>query len=168
MTIQTTVGEFCPFEYGKGLSEKKRLFGNIPVYGSNGIVGMHNESFVKTHGIIIGRKGTVGALHLSDRPFWPIDTSFYVVKEDYYETVYTFYLLKSLELDGMNSDSAVPGLNRNNAHALKINVVETSEQRSNIGRLISKFDDKIENNQRMKETLYEMARTIFKSWFIVS
>ena len=87
MTIQTTVGEFCPFEYGKGLSEKKRLFGNIPVYGSNGIVGMHNESFVKTHGIIIGRKGTVGALHLSDRPFWPIDTSFYVVKEDYYEII---------------------------------------------------------------------------------
>ena len=166
MTIQTTVGEFCPFEYGKGLSEKKRLSGNIPVYGSNGIVGMHNEPFVKTHGIIIGRKGTVGALHLSDRPFWPIDTSFYLVKEDYYETVYTFYLLKSLELDGMNSDSAVPGLNRNNAHALKINVVETSEQRSNIGRLISKFDDKIENNQRINETLYEMARTIFKSWFV--
>ena len=166
MKIQTTVGEFCPFVYGKGLSEKKRLMGDIPVFGSNGIVGVHNKPYVKTYGIIVGRKGTVGALHLSDRPFWPIDTTFYVVKGDYYETVYTFYLLKSLELDGMNSDSAVPGLNRNNAHALKIKVLETSEQRSNIGRLIAKFDDKIKNNNKINQSLEDMAQNIFKSWFV--
>lgn len=166
MIIKTTIGEFCPFEYGKGLSAGKRLLGNIPVYGSNGIVGVHNEPYVTTHGIIIGRKGSVGALQISDRPFWPIDTSFYVVKDDYFETVYTFYLLKSLGLDGMNSDSAVPGLNRDNAHALQINILGTSEERKAIGRLIARFDDKIGNNRRMNETLEEMARVIFKSWFV--
>ncbi len=166
MIIQTTIGEFCPFEYGKGLSINKRLSGNIPVYGSNGIVGVHNEPYVPTHGIIIGRKGSVGALQISDRPFWPIDTSFYVVKDDYFETVYTFYLLKSLGLDGMNSDSAVPGLNRDNAHALKVNILGTSEERKATGRLIARFDDKIENNRRMNVTLEEMARAIFKSWFV--
>ena len=166
MIIQTTIGEFCPFEYGKGLSVNKRLSGNIPVYGSNGIVGVHNEPYVPTHGIIIGRKGSVGALQISDRPFWPIDTSFYVVKDDYFETVYTFYLLKSLGLDGMNSDSAVPGLNRNNAHALKVNILGTSEERKATGRLIARFDDKIENNRQMNQTLEEMARAIFKSWFV--
>ena len=85
MIIQTTLGEFCPFKYGKGLSSNKRVSGNFPVYGSNGIVDFHNEAYVKTHGIIIGRKGSVGALHISDGPFWPIDTSFYVVKGDYFE-----------------------------------------------------------------------------------
>ena len=59
MKIQTTVGKFCPFVYGKGLSEKKRLRGDIPVFGSNGIVGVHNKPYVKTYGIIVGRKGTV-------------------------------------------------------------------------------------------------------------
>ncbi|MDA9226528.1 restriction endonuclease subunit S, partial [bacterium] len=163
---QTTIGEFCPFKYGKGLSAKDRLSGNFPVYGSNGVVGFHNEVYVKTHGIVIGRKGSVGALHLSDGPFWPIDTSFYVVKEDYFETVYTYYLLRSLGLDRMNSDSAVPGLNRDNVHALKINIFDMKEERSAIGKLISKFDDKIENNRRMNETLEEMAQAIFKSWFV--
>ena len=166
MIIQTTIGEFCPFKYGKGLSAKDRLSGNFPVYGSNGVVGFHNEVYVKTHGIVIGRKGSVGALHLSDGPFWPIDTSFYVVKEDYFETVYTYYLLRSLGLDRMNSDSAVPGLNRDNVHALKINIFDMKEERSAIGKLISKFDDKIENNRRMNETLEEMAQAIFKSWFV--
>ena len=166
MIVQTTIGEFCPFKYGKGLSAKDRLSGNFPVYGSNGVVGFHNEVYVKTHGIVIGRKGSVGALHISDGPFWPIDTSFYVVKEDYFETVYTYYLLRSLGLDRMNSDSAVPGLNRDNAHALKINIFDMKEERSAIGKLISKFDDKIENNRRMNETLEEMARAIFKSWFV--
>ncbi len=166
MIIQTTLGEFCPFKYGKGLSANKRLSGNFPVYGSNGVVDSHNEAYVKTHGIVIGRKGSVGALHISDGPFWPIDTTFYVVKGDYFETLYTFYLLRSLGLGGMNSDSAVPGLNRDNAHALKVNILEKREERSAVGKLISKFDDKIENNRRMNETLEEMARTIFKSWFV--
>jgi len=166
MIIQTTLGEFCPFKYGKGLSANKRISGNFPVFGSNGVVGCHNEAYVETHGIVIGRKGSVGALHISDCPFWPIDTSFYVVKGDYFETLYTFYLLRSLGLDGMNSDSAVPGLNRDNAHALKVNILEKREERSAVGKLISKFDEKIENNRRMNETLEEMARAIFKSWFV--
>ena len=166
MIIQTTLGEFCPFKYGKGLSANKRLSGHFPVYGSNGVVDSHNEAYVKTHGIVIGRKGSVGALHISDGPFWPIDTSFYVVKGDYFETLYTFYLLRSLGLGGMNSDSAVPGLNRDNAHALKVNILEKREERSAVGKLISKFDDKIENNRQMNKTLEEMARAIFKSWFV--
>ena len=166
MIIQTTLGKFCPFKYGKELSANKRLPGDFPVYGSNGIVGFHNESYVKTHGVVIGRKGSVGALHISDGPFWPIDTSFYAVKGDYFETLYTYYLLKSLGLNDMNSDSAVPGLNRDNAHALKIDVLEKEEDRAAVGKLISKFDDKIENNQRMNETLEEMAQAIFKSWFV--
>jgi len=166
MIIQTTLGDFCPFNYGKGLSANKRVFGNYPVYGSNGIVDSHNEAYVKTHGIVIGRKGSVGALHISKGPFWPIDTSFYTVKGDYFETLYTYYLLKSLGLDGMNSDSAVPGLNRDNAHALKVNILEKKEERSAVAKVISKFDDKIDNNRRMNETLEEMARAIFKSWFV--
>jgi type I restriction enzyme, S subunit len=73
----TTVGSFCPFAYGKGLPEKKRNSnGNIKVYGSNGPVGVHDQPLVNQPGIVIGRKGTVGAVHFVSEPFWPIDTSF--------------------------------------------------------------------------------------------
>ena len=35
-----------------------------------------------------------------------------------------------------------------------------------IGRIISLFDDKIELNQKMNQTLEDIAKAIFKSWFV--
>ena len=162
----TTVGSFCPFTYGKGLPTKKRnTNGNIKVYGSNGPVGMHDQPLVNEPGIVIGRKGSVGAVHFASEPFWPIDTTFYVVSEADRDLKYTYYLLKSIGLENMNADSAVPGLNRDAAHARQILVPEYDEQRA-IAHILGSLDDKIELNRRMNETLEAMARAIFKSWFV--
>ena len=74
----TTVGDFCPFKYGKGLPERDRKGGIIPVISSAGQVGYHNTAHVLSSGIVIGRKGTVGSMTFSKEPFWPIDTTFFV------------------------------------------------------------------------------------------
>lgn len=164
--IETTIGEYCPFIYGKSLPQAKRVTGEYAVYGSNGIVDYHNEYCVKPFGIIIGRKGSVGEVHLSTKPFWAIDTSFYVVKDDIEELKFVYYLLKTLGLTEMNSDSAVPGLNRENAHSLKIKIPKDLEYRKYIGKQLSIFDDKIQLNTQINQTLEQIAQTIFKSWFI--
>lgn len=65
-------------EYGKGLTNRQRKKGTYPVIGSNGIIGYHNQSLIKGPGIIIGRKGTIGAINWVESDFWPIDTTFYV------------------------------------------------------------------------------------------
>jgi len=65
----------------------------------------------------------------------------------------------------MNSDSAVPGLNRDYAHARAIAVPELTEQRA-IAHIIGTLDDKIELNRRQNETLEAMARALFKAWFV--
>ena len=63
---EVKLGEFCPFVYGKSLPDKNRdSSGKIPVYGSGGVVGYHSVAYVKRSGLIIGRKGTVGAVYLS-------------------------------------------------------------------------------------------------------
>jgi type I restriction enzyme, S subunit len=162
----TTIGAFCPFAYGKGLRETHRnANGNIKVYGSNGPVGSHDQPLVNEPGIVIGRKGTVGAVHFSSEPFWPIDTTFFVVSEAGRDLKYTYYLLKSIGLEHMNADSAVPGLNRDAAHARQVLVPEYDEQRA-IAHILGSLDDKIGLNRRMNRTLEAMARAIFKSWFI--
>jgi type I restriction enzyme S subunit len=139
--------------------------GPYPVFGSNGRVGFHVEPLVNGPGIIIGRKGTVGAVHFSKEPFWPIDTTFYVTEAEHRDLRFTYYLLCSLGLDRMNADSAVPGLNRNAAHARRILVPPLPEQRA-IARILGTLDDKIELNRRMNETLEAMAQALFKSWFV--
>lgn len=164
--IETTVGEYCPFIYGKALPQSKRISGNIPVYGSNGIVDFHNSSCVNTAGVIIGRKGSVGAIHLSEKPFWVIDTAFYIVNDDLEELKFTYYLLKTLRLSEMNSDSAVPGLNRENAHSLKIKIPKDKFHRCEIGKRLSIFDQKIQLNTQINQTLEQIAQALFKSWFV--
>jgi type I restriction enzyme S subunit len=139
--------------------------GPYPVFGSNGRVGFHVEPLVNGPGIIIGRKGTVGAVHFSKEPFWPIDTTFYVTEAEHRDLRFTYYLLCSLGLDRMNADSAVPGLNRNAAHARRILVPPLPEQRA-IAHILGTLDDKIELNRRMNETLEAMAQALFKSWFV--
>jgi type I restriction enzyme S subunit len=164
--VEITVGEYCPFIYGKGLPKAKRKFGSVPVYGSNGVVDYHEVGCVKKHGVIIGRKGTCGAVHLSQSDFWPIDTAFFTTKDTIEETRFVYYLLSTLGMEKMNSDSAVPGLNRENAHGIKIKIPEQLSDRQKLGQYLALFDKKIQNNTQMNQTLEKIAQRIFKSWFI--
>lgn len=160
------LGEFCPFEYGKGLLQKDRKKGNIPVFGSNGINDWHSQPYVKTAGIIIGRKGTAGSVHLSKIPFWPIDTTFYIKDEpEKRNLLFTYYLLKNSALKNLVSDSAVPGLNRDAAHALELLIPPLDEQKR-IAEILGSLDDKIELLQKQNKTLEDMAKALFKSWFV--
>ena len=109
---------FMELSYGKALKANDRVPGVVPVYGSGGKTGFHNESLVTGPSVIVGRKGTVGSLYWEDQPFFPIDTVFYVRSSG--PMTYCFYLLQTLGLSGMNTDAAVPGLNRNNVYRLKV------------------------------------------------
>lgn len=161
----STVGEFCPFIYGKALPERSRVAGEIPVVSSAGVSGRHHEPLVNSGGVVIGRKGTVGSVTLCKSAFWAIDTAFYVPDAPHRNLLFTYYLLKTLGLEHMNSDSAVPGLNRDNAHARTISVPPLAEQRA-IAHILGTLDDKIELNRKQNETLEAMARGLFKAWFV--
>lgn len=102
--------------YGKSLPSEKRVPGGIPVYGSGGLNGYHNESLVTDATIIVGRKGTVGSLYWEHRPCFPIDTVYFVQSSA--PMTFCYFLLESLPLKDMNTDAAVPGLNRENAYRL--------------------------------------------------
>ena len=160
---KTKLGEFAPFVYGKGLPQAKRIEGAIPVYGSNGIVGTHSEALVKEPAVIIGRKGSVGEVHLSKGQSWPIDTAFYALGSKNADLNFLYYLLKTLPITS-NSDSAVPGLNRDFAHSLEILVPEIRGQIV-IGNILANIDAKISANENLSRTLENIAQTIFKSWF---
>ena len=162
----TTVGEFAPFTYGKGLPAGKRnLSGHFAVFGSNGIVGWHDTALTDGPTVVIGRKGTVGAVHYWPDPCWPIDTTYYTTGSDADLVRYRYYALGALGLADMNTHSAVPGLNRDDAHSLDLPLPPLPEQRR-IASILGALDDKIKLNQRMNETLEQMTRALYKSWFV--
>ncbi|MGL5038142.1 MAG: restriction endonuclease subunit S, partial [Aeromonas sp.] len=163
---RTTIGEYCPFIYGKSLPARERNeAGSIPVFGSGGLSGFHDKPLVSRAGIIIGRKGTVGSIVYSEQAFWPIDTTFYFTKESINELKFTYYLLQTLGLHNLNSDSAVPGLNRDEAHSISFNLPPEKE-RAAIAKYLSSLDNKITLNRQINQTLERMAQALFKSWFV--
>ncbi|KGK20814.1 hypothetical protein BOO29_06840 [Vibrio navarrensis] len=106
--------------YGKALKKTDRVDGDVPVYGSGGLTGYHNQSLVEGPGIIVGRKGTVGSVYWEPKAFYPIDTVFYVKPRAGYSLKYCHLVLQNLGLKDMNTDAVVPGLNRDNAYRLDV------------------------------------------------
>ena len=109
------LGELVQLAYGKGLPASKRVGGSIPVFGSGGIAGWHDQPLVPGPGVVVGRKGTIGSVYWVDTDFFPIDTTFYAVPEDGVPAIVAYLTLDGIDFSEMNSDSAVPGLNRNAA-----------------------------------------------------
>ena len=68
-------------------------------------------------------------------------------------------------IDGLAYGSAQPNISPSLIHGVTISLPPLSEQRA-IAHILGTLDDKIELNRRMNETLEEMARALFKSWFV--
>ena len=113
------VGGVLELAYGKALKSTDRHEGDVPVYGSGGITGYHNTPLVPNGSIIVGRKGTVGSLYWEDKPFFPIDTTYYV-RPLAAPLTFCYYAMQTMGLEKMNTDAAVPGLNRENVYRLEL------------------------------------------------
>ncbi|MDE1480279.1 hypothetical protein KKJ01_19170 [Xenorhabdus bovienii] len=115
---------------------------------------------VEAPGIVIGRKGTLGKVHYLNENFFPIDTSYYVVsKITNSRLYYEYFLLKSLDFENMNSDSAVPGLNRD--AAINVSVLIYSESKiTKFNKLCDSFFEKINQNKKQIQTLEKLHDTL--------
>jgi type I restriction enzyme S subunit len=134
-----TLGSAVTFKYGKSLPDRARSAGTVRVYGSNGPVGTHLESL--THGptIVVGRKGSIGEVHYSDSPCWPIDTTYYVDDFRDNEPLYLYWWLKFLDLGRLDRSTAIPGLNRDDAYKLPLFLPARDEQRRILASITYSF-----------------------------
>ncbi|MXW23249.1 MAG: hypothetical protein F4123_11045 [Gemmatimonadetes bacterium] len=132
-----TLGDAVELVYGKSLPVRARRKGLIPVYGSNGVVGCHDEALVLEPTVIVGRKGSVGAVHLVSGPSFPIDTTYFVRPRSGVEIdiCYASYALKRLDLSRLRTATGVPGLNREDAYREPFSLPPLAEQKRIAGIL---------------------------------
>ena len=127
------LGDLVELAYGKALKAEDRRDGQVPVYGSNGQVGWHDDRLAQGPGIVVGRKGNPGVVTWAPTGFFVIDTAFYVVpKKPIRSLHFLFHALRAHDLASLGADSAVPGLNRNLAYM--------SAQLLPFAPLLEKFD----------------------------
>ena len=152
------LGDVVILNYGKALTSANRITGTIPVYSSAGITGYHNTPLVNSEGIIVGRKGSVGTVYYSPNPFFCIDTAYYIMPSEDYNLKYMYYRIRSLGLENLNEDSAVPGLNRDTAYSQIFSLPPLPEQHA-IAATLSCLDDKIASNKAINHHLAQRSAT---------
>lgn len=157
-------GSIYEMEYGNNLPQEKRSnSGEYNVYGSNGIVGTHNEACIKSPCIVIGRKGSAGALNLSDQAAcWVTDVAYSTIPPSAMDLEFVFIQFHTLGLDTLGK-GIKPGLNRNDAYNLTIAIPPQSEQKAIVSKVneLMTLCDQLEQHslsslnahQQMVETL---------------
>ncbi len=120
----------CEFKYGDALATEVRdESGDVPVFGSNGIVGRHTGTNTRGPVLIIGRKGSFGKITYSSIPGFCIDTAYFVddtcTRAD---LGWLFYSMQPLRLDSLSQDTGVPGLSRDLAYENRMPLPPPHEQ----------------------------------------
>jgi type I restriction enzyme S subunit len=164
---ETTIGAQATLQRGFDITKAEQHPGKVSVISSSGVSSYHDTPMVKGPGVVLGRKGVLGSVFYVTEDYWPHDTTLWV--KDFHSNdprfVYYFFRKWSQDFLRMDVGSANPTLNRNHVHPIKV-WWPPKPQQDGIAAILGAFDDKIELNWRMNETLEAMARAIFQSWFV--
>ena len=162
--IVAKLGDVLEIKYGK--DHKKLNDGDIPCFGSGGLMRYVENSIYEKESILIPRKGSLNNIYYVDQPFWTVDTLFWTkINLENVFPKFLFYQLRLTDFVSLNVGSAVPSLTVPVLNDLKIKLPPLPEQKA-IAHILSSLDNKIELNRRMNETLEAMAQALFKSWFV--
>ena len=160
-----TLDKLVLLQRGYDLSTSKRGKGNIPVAGSNGIVGFHDKSKGVVPGVTIGRSGSIGNTQFFDSEYFPLNTTLYVTDFLGNYPKFVYYFFKRFDFSAFDSGSVQPSLNRNFLYTAIIDKPDLVDQKA-IAHILGTLDEKIELNKKNNETLEGIAKALFKSWFI--
>ena len=148
-----TLFDLLDIRYGK--DHKKLNDGNIPVYGSGGIMRLADGILYNGESVLIPRKGTLNNVLYVNWPFWTVDTMFYSIEKVPNVAKYCHLLLSKLDLASMNSGSAVPSMTTDILNKIQV-IVPNQNVFSSFNECISslylKAKINLDENKRLSET----------------
>lgn len=162
---EVRLGDILNFRRGHDLPHSAMKPGNIPVAGSNGVIGYHDTATPIKPILTIGRSGNVGKPYFYEEA-WAHNTTLYVDDFKGNDPKFLYYLCLTMPFANFGGGSAVPTLNRNHIHPLETKIPVKVEDQRRIASILSSLDRKIELNNKINADLEEMAQAIFKNWFV--
>ena len=161
------LGDVITLQRGHDLPSQDRQHGQVPIMGSSGITGYHNQFKAKGPGVIIGRSGnSMGQVSYISENYWPLNTCLYVTDFKGNCPEFIYYFLKQINFEQFNSGSAQKSLNRNSVYPFEVKFPTSYKAQSKIASTLFALENKIKLNQDINQTLEQIAQALFKSWFI--
>ena len=159
-------GQLISLEYGKPVTDKAKVNGKYPVYGTNGQIGTSDLPSLCNHAsFILGRKGAYRGVHYSSIPFSVIDTAFYAenLHPELLNIEWAYYKFLTYDINSMDSGSAIPSTDRYEIYAIEVDLPDYGLQEKVVG-LLRSFDDKIKLNNKINDNLEQQARVLLTQW----
>ena len=136
--INLEMGEILKIKNGSDY--KKFNLGDIPVYGSGGIINYIDTYIYDKESVLIPRKGSIGNLFYVEKPFWTVDTIFYtIINKEIVIPKYLYYYLSKLNLEKLNTAGGVPSLTQAVLNKIIIPLPPLEEQQR-IVEILDRFD----------------------------
>lgn len=161
------LGSILPLSYGKALKATERRGGAIPVYGSSGVAGSHDVALCPEPSIIIGRKGSAGAVYYAAGPSYAIDTAYFCSKTAaQFDLRLGFHLLSFLNLRKLDQSTAVPSLSRDPYNELIVPIPPNEMQSviaARIDELFAEIDDAEAALARARDHLATLRKALLKA-----
>ena len=158
------LGDVLTIKYGK--DHKQLADGDIPIYGSGGIMRYGERSLYDGPSILIPRKGSLNNVIYADKPFWTVDTMFWsIINDSIANPLFVYYSICKKDFASLNVGSAVPSLTVPVIEDIDI-LLPSKATQDKVVSVLKSLDDKIELNRHINDNLEQQAQALFKSWFV--
>ncbi len=129
--------ELINVNYGKD-HKKAPDDGNIPVYGSGGLMRKCNKSLYTGEAVLIPRKGSLNHIMYVNEAFWTVDTMFYATMKQEHTALFVYFFVSSYDMYSMNIGAAVPSMTVKILDAMDV-LIPTAE-------LLEQYDSVVQCN----------------------
>lgn len=143
--------ELISVNYGKD-HKKAPDDGNIPVYGSGGLMRKCNKSLFSGEAVLIPRKGSLNNIMYVDETFWTVDTMFYATMKQPHTAIFVYFFVKAFDMYSMNIGAAVPSMTTKILDAMDV-VIPDKETLEKFDKLTKTYFNKIKTLQGQNERL---------------
>lgn len=161
-----TLQELATIKYGKNQKNVVSDSGDIPIYGTGGLMGYATMPLYDKPSVLIGRKGTIEKVRYVTHPFWTVDTLFYtIINEEIIRPHYLYYLLSQLDLKQFNEGTTIPSLRTETLNRIEFSVPDLATQ-DQVLSYLEPLEEKINIDEQINNNLEQQAQLLFKSWFV--
>ncbi len=149
---------------GNGRDYKHLKPGNVPVYGTGGLMLYVNGHLYDGKSICIGRKGTIDKPQFLDGKFWTVDTLFYTHKYKGALPEFLYSIFQKINWQKYNEASGVPSLSKTTIERIKVAVPKEKEQ-SKIASFLTVVDEKIQKLEEKKKGFDKYKKGVMQAIF---
>ena len=140
--------------------------GDIPLYGSGGLMSHVDEALYSGEAILLPRKGTLSNVMYVNESFWTVDTMYYaVVNDKLAEAFYLYSYLSQLDLSNLDSGSTLPSMTKSAYESIVVKLPDLKIQKA-VATILFNIRKKLETNNQINQELEAMAKTLYDYWFV--